>query len=211
MKNALFLSSSVALAVVFCLAGTHVASALVSDQETHEFQHLGSPLWTSQATYLDRGNRTADELLAIAARSPWTAEGTAETALSIDSETASVGEVVNDVAFDQRLDPQHVAWCASKYRSYRAGDNSYRAFSGERRTCMSPYIETEMVATETASYVDAGSVEVEMPVIEADYVGSGAGSAWCQARYRSYRASDNTYQPYSGGPRRLCTLPNPAY
>ncbi|MCA1440560.1 BA14K family protein [Ensifer sp. IC4062] len=29
---------------------------------------------------------------------------------------------------------------------------------------------------------------------------------WCYARYRSYRAYDNTYQPYSG-PRRQCYSP----
>ena len=41
---------------------------------------------------------------------------------------------------------------------------------------------------------------------------SGAGSsssshvAWCQERYRSYRVSDNTFQPYSG-PRQRCVSP----
>jgi amino acid transporter len=29
---------------------------------------------------------------------------------------------------------------------------------------------------------------------------------WCYDRYRSYRASDNTYQPYNG-PRRQCVSP----
>lgn len=29
---------------------------------------------------------------------------------------------------------------------------------------------------------------------------------WCYARYRSYRASDNTFQPYNG-PRRPCISP----
>lgn len=29
---------------------------------------------------------------------------------------------------------------------------------------------------------------------------------WCYARYRSYRASDNTFQPYNG-PRRACISP----
>jgi hypothetical protein len=29
---------------------------------------------------------------------------------------------------------------------------------------------------------------------------------WCQNRYRSYRASDNTFQPYRG-PRRACRSP----
>jgi hypothetical protein len=34
----------------------------------------------------------------------------------------------------------------------------------------------------------------------------GSHSSWCAARYRSYRASDNTYQPYNG-PRRQCVSP----
>ena len=37
----------------------------------------------------------------------------------------------------------------------------------------------------------------------------GGGSAhveWCYARYRSYRDSDNTFQPYNG-PRRQCHSP----
>ncbi|KQS74178.1 hypothetical protein ASG25_01820 [Rhizobium sp. Leaf384] len=36
--------------------------------------------------------------------------------------------------------------------------------------------------------------------------GGNSHVAWCQARYRSYRAYDNTYQPY-GGPRRQCNSP----
>jgi hypothetical protein len=32
------------------------------------------------------------------------------------------------------------------------------------------------------------------------------GNPMCQQRYRSYRASDNTYQPFGGGPRRACEL-----
>lgn len=30
---------------------------------------------------------------------------------------------------------------------------------------------------------------------------------WCSARYRSYDAADNTYQPYGGGPRKPCAAP----
>jgi hypothetical protein len=36
--------------------------------------------------------------------------------------------------------------------------------------------------------------------------GGNAHVNWCYARYRSYRAYDNTYQPY-GGPRRVCASP----
>ncbi|MDR6951652.1 hypothetical protein J2X65_001001 [Ancylobacter sp. 3268] len=38
---------------------------------------------------------------------------------------------------------------------------------------------------------------------------SGGGNAhvqWCASQYRSYRASDNTFQPYNG-PRQQCVSP----
>jgi hypothetical protein len=39
------------------------------------------------------------------------------------------------------------------------------------------------------------------------YVGGGGGHVdWCYSRYRSYRAYDNTFQPYNG-PRRQCYSP----
>lgn len=36
---------------------------------------------------------------------------------------------------------------------------------------------------------------------------SGSHQAWCMARYHSYRASDDSYQPFDGGPRRACQSP----
>ncbi|MDK4731302.1 BA14K family protein [Rhizobium sp. CNPSo 3490] len=38
------------------------------------------------------------------------------------------------------------------------------------------------------------------------YGGGSSHVSWCYARYRSYRAYDNTYQPYYG-PRRQCVGP----
>jgi hypothetical protein len=38
------------------------------------------------------------------------------------------------------------------------------------------------------------------------YGGGSSHTRWCYARYRSYRAYDNTYQPYYG-PRRQCVSP----
>ncbi len=38
------------------------------------------------------------------------------------------------------------------------------------------------------------------------YAGGSAHVQWCYDRYRSYRAYDNTYQPYDG-PRRQCYSP----
>jgi hypothetical protein len=33
----------------------------------------------------------------------------------------------------------HVSWCASRYKSYRASDNTFQPYNGPRRTCASPY------------------------------------------------------------------------
>jgi hypothetical protein len=41
---------------------------------------------------------------------------------------------------------------------------------------------------------------------DGGYTGGGSHVNWCANRYRSYRAYDNTYQPY-GGPRRQCVSP----
>lgn len=38
------------------------------------------------------------------------------------------------------------------------------------------------------------------------YVGASSHTEWCYNRYRSYRAYDNTFQPYNG-PRRQCYSP----
>lgn len=38
------------------------------------------------------------------------------------------------------------------------------------------------------------------------YYGGNGHVSWCYSRYRSYRAYDNTFQPYYG-PRRVCVSP----
>ncbi|MBE7185454.1 MAG: BA14K family protein [Methylobacterium mesophilicum] len=46
-------------------------------------------------------------------------------------------------------------------------------------------------------------------IVDANRNRASAGSAhvqWCANRYRSYRASDNTFQPYNG-PRQQCRSP----
>jgi hypothetical protein len=44
------------------------------------------------------------------------------------------------------------------------------------------------------------------PVYRKAYVGGSVHHGWCAQRYRSYRAWDNTFQPYNG-PRRYCISP----
>ncbi|MCF1475361.1 BA14K family protein [Agrobacterium vitis] len=45
-------------------------------------------------------------------------------------------QVTND------LGEAHVRWCSDHFSSYQAADNSYRAFSGARRQCASPFAGT---------------------------------------------------------------------
>ncbi|WP_026618166.1 BA14K family protein [Ensifer aridi] len=109
----------------------------------------------------------------------------------------------------------HVEWCAKRYRSYRPGDNSYTPFTGGRRTCISPYIDADQVQSEhvlpqpSDSYAGvAGDPSTRTEDLWAD---TRAGTnlapehiSYCFSRYRSYRPEDNSYQPFSGGPRRQC-------
>ena len=44
------------------------------------------------------------------------------------------------MAGNSQSEDSHVEWCSSRYRSYNLDDNTYRAFSGEIRSCVSPYI-----------------------------------------------------------------------
>ncbi|MBY4592439.1 BA14K family protein [Rhizobium redzepovicii] len=43
------------------------------------------------------------------------------------------------VAPAPRMGSSHVAWCASRYRSYRAYDNTFQPYNGPRQQCYSPY------------------------------------------------------------------------
>lgn len=117
------------------------------------------------------------------------------------------------------LPAAHVEWCASRYRSYRPDDNSYRSYGGEQRPCISPYIDAG--ATEQG-YVKVRDTSMDAAAMDGyattyqgwsgkDVSAEGASSGpsadhvdYCFSRYRSYRPEDNSYQPYDGGPRRQC-------
>ncbi|MBY5914180.1 BA14K family protein (plasmid) [Rhizobium leguminosarum] len=41
--------------------------------------------------------------------------------------------------YSNQYDGRHYAWCARRYRSYSAYDNSFQPSRGPRRQCYSPY------------------------------------------------------------------------
>lgn len=108
------------------------------------------------------------------------------------------------------MNTAHVEWCSERYRSYDPADNSYNAYSGERRECISSYSgyssrqpeEPQSVSTtaEASPELTSTAHSEEMPeaTLDSEHIQS------CFERYQSYRPEDNTYQPYGGGPRQQC-------
>lgn len=80
------------------------------------------------------------------------------------------------------------------YRDYRPG---YRRYNDGFWYPAAAFITGAIVGGAIAS----------QPAPRVRYRGySSAHVEWCYDRYRSYRASDNTFQPYNG-PRRACRSP----
>ncbi|KAB1086987.1 BA14K family protein [Neorhizobium galegae] len=131
------------------------------------------------------------------------------------------------------LDPAQADWCSARYKSYRVEDNSYQPFSGgPRRQCQAPGAAVnETVAAAPMSEQsqapqaldelqplperralsnqradDGAAGYAQSQAIDAD-APAGSHEEWCFARYRSYQAEDNSYQPSAGGPRRQCQSP----
>ena len=104
-------------------------------------------------------------------------------------------EPIRDAAREAAMPAEHLAWCNDKYRSYVPETNSFTPYGGGSKPCVSPYWDGSATASAENGGVQYAANESLLPrdhVIE------------CMERYRSYRVSDNTYQPYGGGPREQC-------
>ncbi|RWO53684.1 BA14K family protein [Mesorhizobium sp.] len=49
------------------------------------------------------------------------------------------GAIINNQSRRIYRGDAHVEWCYSRYRSYRAYDNTFKPYYGPRRQCISPY------------------------------------------------------------------------
>ncbi|MER9405319.1 BA14K family protein [Mesorhizobium caraganae] len=121
--------------------------------------------------------------------------------------TSAIQPSTGEVEAPAELPAAHVEWCVSRYRSYQPENNSYRSYTGRQRPCISPYSGVATAqAPDAVSYVEANyasmdgyaSTDEVRPQLSPEHID------YCLSRYRSYRPEDNTYQPYSGGPRRQC-------
>lgn len=158
-------------------------------------------LWTREPTRVDVSKQNFTRVaaaprseLAMVAQAPAVTKP-----VNVASLDVSAGKDVLDTNDMSAIgpDPAHVQWCFARYRSYDPADNTYRSFSGEKRTCMSPSEPYAAAAANTSSATAVSDTASLSPSSEAA----------CSARYRSYDRRDNTYQPFDGGPRRPCALP----
>ncbi len=93
---------------------------------------------------------------------------------------------------DFRRDGRHGYYRGYRgYRDYRPGYRRYGDFWFP-------------AAAFIAGAAITGAIANSQPRVE--YRVGGSHTEWCYNRYRSYRAYDNTFQPYNG-PRRQCVSP----
>ncbi|MBL8582505.1 MAG: BA14K family protein [Rhizobiaceae bacterium] len=110
-----------------------------------------------------------------------------------------------DRRFDRRMDRREWrrdAWRHDDRRGWYNGHRGYPYYRpGYRRYGDFWYPAAAFIA----GAVIAGALADDNPP-NVVYRGNNAHIRWCYDRYRSYRASDNTFQPYNG-PRRQCYSP----
>ncbi|WP_245318290.1 MULTISPECIES: BA14K family protein [unclassified Mesorhizobium] len=198
MKAVLALVAGFVLTLAVFASGLAFAAWLILAKPVHQARPADSvsQLWTKDAQPVDKA---APGLERVAAAQPPAPDVAAR---AVDATITSA--VAPDAGEEQvRLPAAHLSWCADRYRSYNPDDNSYMSYSGQQRPCVSPYLEPDAGQAaqqpDEVSYVEGGAAPlVAIAGLSDDHVQS------CFSRYRSYRPEDNSYQPYSGGPRRQC-------
>ncbi|MFN4205105.1 MAG: BA14K family protein [Agrobacterium albertimagni] len=221
MKPVIKLLSASALAAGMVIGGVVLASAaLAPEEDPHRFTGLDiKDLWTMEPVRIDRTTQNLERLPPRYASHVVMVEPDAQaTDRSVETAAAERGSEVADIdtlvtaAIDEStsgfgadtLPPEHFSWCEARYRSYDPVRNTYRSFSGDIRPCDSPYL------VEVMAELDEGDAQVVTVSAGGNNPGAGMEDEGhvmaCMERYRSYRPSDNTYQPYGGGPRQPCQL-----
>jgi hypothetical protein len=76
-----------------------------------------------------------------------TTTGTLDPINTASVQTAGQGPSNGQSPWHETSSPSHEKWCAERYRSYRAHDNSYTSYSGEVRSCISPFMEDQAAAS----------------------------------------------------------------
>ncbi len=220
MRAIAALAAGILLSLATFVAGVVGTVVYFSDMQAPNAQKSSdvSDLWTSKPVLVATDN---PRLIRVSARSPQKDDQAVQPYTPDGGETPDVDMVetgstpdIEQVALTDHAphNPEHVEWCASRYNSYRAQDDTYQPYQGKRRRCNSPYqtvADNEISAFAASAQDVVASHRLEDEVgdtltVQTAYLGDEVHAQRCSTRYRSYRLEDNTYQPLSGGPRRQC-------
>lgn len=216
MRPLLIVMSSLGFALVMFLSGLVVATAFFRAEPERQLSLATdtTDVWTNHPVKI---NPTAQDFERLAARpvpnqppvqaAVQTAPRSTAEVTTSDKPSGVEANSQHQPGLQAEAIAAHVAWCSHRYRSYRTYDNSYTPYSGGRRECVSPYIGSSDVTQaynpdETAYRPSEGRVDL-VYASEQSYAATDHAE-YCFSKYRSYRAEDNTYQPYDGGPRKQC-------
>jgi hypothetical protein len=187
----------------------------VAPAPAHQIGRDTGALWTNRAV---RVNAATQDLERLPARPILQQTGqeretqpsrAPERANNLGSVDATLTTAISIQPNERAMNGEHVKWCFERYRSYDPADNSYKAYSGVRRQCVSPYSGDSSGSEEPESVsVSADGPSELISVSHSNKMPSAAVGLElmrsCFDRYQSYRPADNTYQPYGGGPRQQC-------
>lgn len=118
-----------------------IASTLMHDAPGHRFTNLDAePLWTSEVKRIDVTKQAYERLPAVIAPETLIAETRRKTSPATASSSEAVQvQPVRDKEKTYDVSEQAKTWCAAKYRSYSAEDNSYQPYGGgPRKPCAAP-------------------------------------------------------------------------
>ncbi len=106
----------------------------------------------------------------------------------------------------------HFNWCMANNVNMQALNNEANARNADLKSCgkNAKKEDKDKLLAAIGGFI-IGAIMANQNNTQNDQASYGQGSGdahtnWCYNRYKSYRASDNTYQPYYG-PRRHCTSP----
>ncbi|MDM9623271.1 hypothetical protein A6U87_06035 [Rhizobium sp. AC44/96] len=191
MKTVASLTFGIASSIGLGIAVVSLTQAVMAQPEQHRLEAGTSPdLWTSTPVRVDVAKQNYDRIPAV-----YSTYVTDAPKVNVVDRLPVSGSPVGSTPEPDKptFSPQHLAWCLSRYRSYDQATNTYRSFSGKTKACMSPHMPSQ-TGDDAVAQAQTGAAL------------NSSTATWCAARYQSYRASDNTYQPYDG-PRQTCVAP----
>lgn len=174
-----------------------VAASSLAPYAPHEFHNLSARIWTSAPIRIDPAAQNFERLAAVAPAPASSQTLAIRDALTVQSHagTANMDRSVAPTASVTASTANSL--CQQRYRSYRDEDNTYQPLSGgPRRQCE---LDASTSPVSSAPAATASDAVADNSSLDRD--------AWCSTRYSSYDPSEETYQPFGGGSRRICISP----